>query len=193
MAVNDRDVKRKYNTPGVINGNLAHDLDHYEWNLDRSGHMAVDEYYFRREETAADRSARERKAVKEAVRPAQKVSLMAVAGFAVVAVMMVSLVLCYVQINTISASIVSMKKSINKLETEQVTLLTRYEQAFDLATVKEAAQKAGMTQPSDSQIQYIALPGQDTTMVYETGSDGLLKDTAQSLNNVVYAAVEYFR
>lgn len=193
MAGSERDIKRRYNTPGVIDGSLARDLDHYERKLDNSGHMAVDEYYYRREETAAERSARERKQAKEAVRPAQKVSLGAVVGFAVVAVLMMSLVLCYVQINTISSSIVSMKKQISKLETEQVSLLTRYEQAFDLATVKEAAQRVGMSQPSDSQIQYIALPGQDATMVYAAQDSGLLKGVTASLNDTVQAAVEYFR
>ena len=62
-------------------------------------------------------------------------------------------------INAISSNIVDMKEQISVLEGEQVSLLTRYEQAFDLATVKEAAQSAGMRQPDDSQIFYIDLPG----------------------------------
>ena len=86
---------------------------------------------------------------------------MAALGYAAVAALMVLLVLAYVEHGAISGSMVAMQEEITALEVEQVSLLTRYEQAFDLATVKEAAQAAGMRQPDDSQICYIDLPGED--------------------------------
>ena len=81
---------------------------------------------------------------------------------------MVVLLLCYVRLNTISRSIVSMKAEISQLEVEQVSLLTQYEQTFDLSAVKEAAEAAGMTQPSESQVYYISLPGEDQARVYRS-------------------------
>ena len=94
------------------------------------------------------------------------------------------------QINAISNSIVEMKSEISQLEIEQVTLLTRYEQAFDLASVKESAQSAGMSQPSDSQIYYIDLPGQDRAVAYTTEKMvlleyGIAKMEVKSLKNIL--------
>ena len=52
-----------------------------------------------------------------------------------------------------------MKEEIKELQVERVSLLTQYEQKFDLASVKAAAEAAGMSPPSESQIYYIDLPG----------------------------------
>ena len=161
-ARNSRQPDRRYRTPGVVDDNLARKLD----NLDRSGRMDFDELYERRPETAAERNARRRAQLKASVRPAQKVSATALLGFVCTAFLMVVLLLCYVRLNTISRSIVSMKEEIKALEVEQVSLLTQYEQTFDLSAVKEAALAAGMHQPSESQIYYINLPGEDQATAY---------------------------
>ena len=138
-------TKRRYGAQNAVDGNLARKLDRRELErqLDRSGRMDFDELYERRPETAAERNARRRAQVKAAVRPAQKVSSLALLGFVCTAFLMVVLLLCYVRLNTISRSIVSMKSEIKTLEVEQVSLLTQYEQAFDLSAVKEAALAAG--------------------------------------------------
>ena len=191
MAASVRNTKRKhYHTPGVVSGNLARDLSSYELErrLERSGQLAPDEYYVRRRESQSDILARRRAKVKAAVRPAQKVSPLAVMGFSAVAVLMVALLLCYVRINAISGSIVEMQEQISALEVEQISLLTRYEQAFDLATVKEAAQAAGMRQPD-----YIDLPGEDQAVSYDSQAEGVLSRFFAAVGRNIYAAVEYFR
>ena len=196
MAASVKSTKRRYyNTPGVVNGNLARDLSsrELERRLERSGELAPDQYYVRRRESQSDILARRRAKVKAAVRPAQKVSPLAVMGFSAVAVLMVALLLCYVRINAISGSIVEMQEQISALEVEQVSLLTRYEQAFDLATVKEAAQAAGMRQPDDSQICYIDLPGEDQAVSYDSQAEGVLSRFFAAVGRNIYAAVEYFR
>ena len=196
MAASVRNGKRKrYNTPGVVNGSLARELSSYELErrLERSGELAPDQYYVRRRESQADVLARRRAKTKAAVRPAQKVSPLAVLGFSSVAVLMVALLLCYIRINAISGSIVEMKEQISALEVEQVSLLTRYERAFDLATVKEAAEEAGMRQPDDSQIYYIDLPGEDQAVAYGSQDSGLLSRFFASIGQNIYAMVEYFR
>ena len=195
MAASVKSTKRRYyNTPGVVNGNLARDLSsrELERRLERSGELAPDQYYVRRRESQSDILARRRAKVKAAVRPAQKVSPLAVMGFSAVAVLMVALLLCYVRINAISGSIVEMQEQISALEVEQVSLLTRYEQAFDLTTVKEAAQAAGMHQPDDSQIYYIDLPGEDQATSYGNQDAGVLSRFFAAVGRNIYAAVEYF-
>lgn len=195
MAASVRNARRKYyNTPGAVNGNLARELSSYELErrLEHSGQLAPDQYYVRRRESKSDVLARRRAKVKAAVRPAQKVSPLAVIGFSAVAVMMVALLMCYIRINAISSSIVEMKEQISALEVEQVSLLTRYEQAFDLATVKEAAQAAGMHQPEDSQIYYIDLPGEDQAVSYGDQESNILSRFFASIGRNIYAAVEYF-
>ena len=195
MAASVKSTKRRYyNTPGVVNGNLARELSsrELERRLERSGELAPDQYYVRRRESQSDILARRRAKVKAAVRPAQKVSPLAVIGFSGVAVLMVALLLCYIRINAISGSIVEMKEQISALEVEQVSLLTRYEQAFDLTTVKEAAQAAGMHQPDDSQIYYIDLPGEDQATSYGNQDAGVLSRFFAAVGRNIYAAVEYF-
>lgn len=162
-ASSRRNPNHGYRTPGAVNGNLARKLDsrELERRLENSGQMDFDQLYQRQRMTDADRRARQRAKVNASIRPAQYVSPVAVLGAACVAGLMVVLLLCYVRMNTISRSIVSMKTQITQLEVERISLLTRHEQAFDLSTVKEAAEAAGMTQPSDSQVFYIRLPGED--------------------------------
>ena len=131
----------------------------FEWAQERYASDYFDQLYERSPETAAERNARRRAQFKASVRPAQKVSFLALLGFACVSLLMVSLLLCYVRLNDISRSIVSMKSEIKQLEVEQVSLLTQHEKVFDLSAVKEAAEAAGMVQPSESQIYNIELPG----------------------------------
>ena len=70
-------------------------------------------------------------------------------------------------------------------------LLTQYEQTFDLSAVKEAATAAGMTQPSDSQVYYISLPGEDQATVYQD-AEGPLEKCFAALNRGIHAVAEYF-
>lgn len=182
MASYNRRNKRRTPVSRPVDGNLARKLDsrELERQLERSGQMDFDQLYERRPETAAERNARRRAQIRAAQRPAQHVSPMALLGAVCVAFLTVVLLLCYVRLNTISRSIVSMKTEINQLEIEQVSLLTQYEQTFDLSAIKEAATAAGMSQPSDSQVFYINLPGEDQATAYHAGG-GTLMDTVDSL------------
>jgi len=84
MAANTKDIKRKYNTPGVIDGDLAHQLDRYdlERRLERSGQLDFDQQYRQRKVSEAEQLHRRRVQTKAAVRPAQSVAPVMVAGFA---------------------------------------------------------------------------------------------------------------
>ncbi len=177
MAAYNKRANRRPGAPRPVEGNLARKLDRRELDrrelereLDRSGRMDFDELYERQQESAIERNARRRAQVKASVRTAQKVSPVALLGFLSVAALLVALLLCYVRLNSISRSIVSMKSEISQLKVEQVTLLTEYEQTFDRSAVKEAAEAAGMVQPSDGQIYYVSLPGEDQVTAHQVES-----------------------
>ena len=197
MATNSRKRPNNgYRTPGVVDGNLARKLDRRELDrrelerrLDNSGRMDFDELYRPQRMSDAERHAKQRAKVRSSIRPAQHVSFAAVFGALCVAGLTVLLLLCYVRMNTISRSIVSMKAQITQLEVDRVSLLTRHEQAFDLSTVKKAAEAAGMTQPSDSQVFYIRLPGEDQVTSHKAGGSGFFA----AFQRGFYTAAEYFR
>ena len=193
MAANRNRTKRP--VPRPTEGNLARKLDSRE--LERYpepyGRPEVERQYHRRQETAMERRSRQHAAAKAAVRAAQKLSPGLLAGFAATAALMVLVLLCYVRLNAISRSIVDMKTDIAALETEQVSLLTRYEQAFDLTSVKAAAEAAGMTQPSDSQIYYIDLPGADHAVSYSDNEIGLPERFVSKVKDLFAEIKEYFQ
>lgn len=195
MAAGAKRNDRRYRTPGVVDGNLARQLSSYELErrLEESGQVDFDQAYRRRELTEAEKLARRRAETKAAVRPAQKASPVVVLGFAAIGGLLIMLILCYVQINAISSNIVSMKQEISRLEADQISLRARHEQAFDTASVKEAAMAVGMGQPTDSQITYISLPGEDQTRSCKTEEAGILSRIFSALGDSVYAVVEYFR
>lgn len=195
MQPSTRRDPRSYRTPGVVNDNLARDLTRRELEerLERSGRLDFDQQYRRVQETNADKLSRQRRARKASVRQAQSIPIFAVFGGMVMAVLAVMIVNCQVQINAMSSGIVDMKRQIQELEIEQVSLQTRYEQAFDLAVVKEAAEAAGMHQPGDGQIIYINLPGEDQAVTGMDQVEGGLGNFFASLGQHIYTVLEYFR
>lgn len=195
MPQSVRRDSRSYRTPGVVHDNLARDLTRRELEerLERSGQLDFDQQYRRPRESNADRLSRQRQAVKATVRQAQSIPLATVAGGIVLAVLAVMVVNCQVQINAISSSIVTMKQEIGELEIEQVSLQTRYEQAFDLATVKEAAESVGMQQPGEGQVIYINLPGEDQAFAGVEKETSAMARFLDALEERVDAVLEYFR
>ena len=195
MAANTRRDVKTYHTPGVVSGNLAHDLrtQELEQQLERSGQLDFDKQYRQRQESVADQLSRRRQETRASVRQAQGIPIAAILGGAVVAVMALMIVTCQVQVNEISGDIVSMKQEIEQLEMEQVTLRTQYEQAFDPATVKEAAEAAGMQPPGEGQIYYIDLPGEDNAVSCLQPEEDGFKQFLTNFNRHVYTVLEYFR
>lgn len=194
-ARRDPRSSRSYRTIGVTSDNLARDLTRreLEQQLDRSGRMDFDEQYRRRRVSEAEERSQQRKKIRATVRKAQPIPIAAVAGGVALAVLAVMVVNCQVRINAISDGIVTMKKQISALETEQIALQTQYEQAFDLAAVKESAEGMGMQQPGEGQIIYIDLPGEDRAIVCQDTHEGVLTRFFTALEQHVLSMVEYFR
>ena len=127
-----------------------------------------------------------------AARPAIRVSALAVAGTVVIGLMLVMILMSYVQLTAISSSVVSMKSELAALEQENISLTSAYERVFDKSSVKEAAEAAGMTKPSPSQIYYIDLSSPDTVVLHQEQSAGVWSSVADTLSRSFLSVVEYF-
>lgn len=182
MAATARDLRYRQ-TGHAVNGSLAYDLD---W--------AVRERELRHagEAPRVRENVREEAVPRVRVRERQRVSPVAVAGFVAVIVMAVALLMSYIQLTAVAADTVALKKELAALETEHRTLTAEYEQMFDLTTVREAAEAAGMSKPSASQICYLDLTGGDSAVVYHKEETTVLSHVLTSMNQGVHAVVEYF-
>ena len=79
------------------------------------------------------------------------------------------------------------------LEEEHIKLLARYESTFDLTSIKEAAETAGMAKPSASQIFYVDLSAPDNVVLYEKKGVNLFGQVFTSMGHNMGALVEYFK
>ena len=168
------------------NGSLARDLDWAvrERELEHAGEVP------RHERTQAAPKVYHKEQV--LVRERHAIPVLSVLGVTAVAVAAVMLLLSYVQLTTLAADTVALKSELTVLQAENVSLTAQHEQMFDLATVKEVAEAAGMSKPSSSQIYYIDLSEGDSAVVYQQEESNLLSRLLTSLNHGIYAVVEYF-
>ncbi|MBE6939556.1 MAG: hypothetical protein E7457_01875 [Ruminococcaceae bacterium] len=178
--------KNKYQTP--VYGSLAYDLDTLvrERELEEAGRIERP-----RPQQAPKQVSRPQEKVQ--ARPRQKVSPLVMGGIAVLVVMVMALLVGYVQLTEVSASVSELKGEINRLEVEHVALVTQYEQTFDMSTVKEMAEAAGMSKPTSGQIEYVDLSGGDSAVVYQADAGDTLERLGQKLADGIRALVEYFK
>ena len=174
---------------GATYGSLAYDLDALarEKQLDEAGKLPQKKV--RPAQPEVQPVQRRQSAARAAVRPSPVLLL----GTVLVVGMVIALMLCYVKLTGISDNVPSIKREISALEEEHVALLTAYERTFDLATVKAAAEAAGMSKPSSGQIQYIDLSGADSVEVYAAGGAAALNGFTEKAESLWAYVLEYFR
>ena len=174
---------------GATYGSLAYDLDELarEKQLDEAGKLPQKKV--RPAQPEVQPVQRRQSAARAAVRPSPVLLL----GTVLVVGMVIALMLCYVKLTGISDNVSSIKREISALEEEHVALLTAYERTFDLATVKAAAEAAGMSKPSSGQIQYIDLSGADSVEVYAAGGAAALNGFTEKAESLWAYVLEYFR
>lgn len=184
MAASARELR--YPGSRYIAGDLAYelDLDDREHQLRHAGDPRL--------ERQAAAQPRVRSVSHVQVRERQRVSPVSVLGFLAAAALAVLILLNYATLTELSTSVVKLKSQMAELETQNVTLTAQYEKIYDLSTVRAAAEAAGMTKPSGSQIGYIDLSDGDSATVYETEKPGLVSRALTSLSHGVYTVVEYF-
>ena len=176
----------RYNRNSYVSDNLARELDREvrEREFRHAGEP-------RREEAAAPK-VRTRAAERPLVRERQRVSWVSVTGFAAVVVMAVMVLFCYVQLTQISSQVVALKKQLDVLEADNAALTVQYQQMYDLSTVKEVAEAAGMAKPRASQIYYVDLSSGDSAVVYQQEDPGVLSTAAARISEGFSALLEYF-
>lgn len=174
---------------GATYGSLAYDLGALarEKQLDEAGKLPQKKV--RPAQPEVQPVQRRQSAARAAVRPSPVLLL----GTVLVVGMVIALMLCYVKLTGISDNVSSIKREISALEEEHVALLTAYERTFDLATVKAAAEAAGMSKPSSGQIQYIDLSGADSVEVYAAGGAAALNGFTEKAESLWAYVLEYFR
>lgn len=174
---------------GATYGSLAYDLDALarEKQLDEAGKLPQKKV--RPAQPEVQPVQRRQTAARAAARPSPVLLL----GTVLVVGMVIALMLCYVKLTGISDNVSSIKREISALEDEHVALLTAYERTFDLATVKAAAEAAGMSKPSSGQIQYIDLSGADSVEVYAAGGAAALNGFTEKAESLWAYVLEYFR
>ena len=187
MAATARELRYRQ-SERAVDGSLARDLD---WAVrERELRHAGDAP---RHQEQVRQQPKVHAAPKVLVRERQQVSLFSLLGFAAVAGLAVLVLMSYIQLTALASDTVALKKQLSTLETEHATLTAQYEQMFDLTTVREAAEAAGMTKPSTSQICYLDMAGGDSAIVYQQEEPSVLSSVLTSLNHGVYAVVEYFK
>lgn len=178
-------ARKLYQQREAVYGNLAYDLERElrERELSHAGEE-------RRE--AVRPKVKETVVPKTAVRQRQKVSVLSVLGFMAVGAMAVLVLLSNVTLTALSADVVELKNQLSVLDTDHVTLSTQYQRIYDLSSVKEAAEAAGMVKPRASQVYYVDLSGGDSAVAHQKREPSVLSKAAASLSDVVQTVMEYF-
>lgn len=175
---------------GRVVGNLAYDFDREEQQPRRTAP---------RRAAAPPPRAAEKPAPRPAPKPVvrlrerERVSPVLVLGLVLLSVMTVALLTGYASLAAVSSDVVAAQKELSALRDENVALLTDYERTFDIDTVKAAAEAAGMSKPSASQIYRVDLSEPDSVVIYQSEDASLLARVFTSLGQSVGSVVEYFR
>lgn len=111
-------------------------------------------------------------------RRGQGVSLLTVAGFALAALLLVTLLMAHIRMTALSDAAAASQTYLAELTEQQHKLQARYEQTFSLSEVeRRATQELGMQKPRDGQIVYLdGLSGGDRAVVIEPQPDGGVLD-----------------
>ena len=169
----------------MIYGSLAYDLDTLarERQLEEAGEMP--------ERSGAPQPKAQPRRHPQAQAKTRPSPLL-VGGIVLVCALVMVLLLGYVQLTVVSNHVVTIKDQLATLQEEHVSLVTEYEKTFYLATIKAAAEEAGMSKPTSGQVQYIDLSGSDTAVVYGD-EPGMVEKAISSIKGGAQFIWEYFR
>lgn len=136
-----------------------------------------------------------KKPVRKTARQAQKsygVSLFAVTGFIVVAVMMVFVLLAYVRYNDISIETVQLQSRLDELTEQERKLMIDYEKAFDVNAVEQYATNVlGMSKPDESQVSVVQTTTSDRAFIVNSEKEEA--PVSESMVTFLASLVSYFK
>jgi cell division protein FtsL len=120
------------------------------------------------------------------------VSLFAITGFVVVAVMMVFVLLAHVRFNEVTSEAVRLQARLDELNDQERKLKIDYENAFDVYAVEQYATNVlGMSKPSESQMGAMQLAVYDKAVV--VSSENKESDVSESMVTFLASLVSYFK
>lgn len=130
---------------------------------------------------------------KVSLREQQRVSLLAIAGFVMIAMLAVAVLASYVQLNSICARTVAAQSALTQLQSDYAKLETQDQEIFDNERLSKAASKAKLVKPGMNQQVYVELSDPDNAVVYHQ-SDGspLVERAARGLRSFFSGVGEYF-
>lgn len=126
------------------------------------------------------------------VRQPGAVAPFAVAGFLAVAVFALMLITSYAQLTVANDEMASLRRDLDQLKSENITLTAQYEKVFDLDTLQETVGDT-MSRPTGDQVVYIDLSAPDTVTVYQEGGSSGLRSILNGVSEVFGDIIEYFR
>lgn len=119
------------------------------------------------------------------VRPAGTVSLLAVAGFAAVAVCAALLLIANARLMVLNDETVALRAQLRTLQAEEVTLLAQRDKAYDLDAIAAQFTASGvMVKPQPSQVTYLNADRPDSVVKYERPRQGFLDGLYEKLREV---------
>jgi cell division protein FtsL len=127
------------------------------------------------------------------LREQQRVSLVAIAGFAMVAMLAVAVLASYIQLNNVYARTVAAQATLTQLESDYAKLEAEDQEIFDNSRLHKAADKAKLVKPGISQQVYVELSDPDNAVVYHQ-SEGiaLVERCTKGLKSIFQGVSEYF-
>lgn len=145
-------------------------------------------------ETQEETRPRERVSIRSKAKAVsrQGVSLLAVAGWACVAVLAVALLLSYVELNIISNESHELSAELESLKIEEVRLMIDYESTFRLDEVEEyATNMLGMVKSDNGQVKYLDNRAEDQAVILnDTGAN---TGFSAALKSFFISIAEYFK
>ncbi len=132
--------------------------------------------------------ARPKTTVRPRTRTKLRVPVFALLGWAVVVILMTSLILSYIELNSLADETYSINREIAQLQEERTKLKIKYESTFKLDQIEQYATNIiGMVPADNSQIRYLNDQAEDQAVI-------LSKETGFTtwLRNTVTALAEYF-
>jgi len=103
-------------------------------------------------------------------------SVFSVVSYIAVFALFMLIVMNYMKINELSVEQSALSRELAALKSEAAQLEIKYEQKINMYNIEERAAELGLSKPTQDQIQYIDIAGQDYAVVYneDTGTSGFI-------------------
>ena len=188
-----RSATVRYASRSAVSGSNAYDFSRLgEYSRESEKHPGAKPD--RQPEVKKETTPVSRPAAKTAARVQKSygVSLFAVTGFIVVAVMMVFVLLAHVRYNDISSETVRLQARLDELAETERKLMIEYEKAFDIIAVEQYATNVlGMSKPDESQISVVQTTAHDKAVVVSRVEDETHRP--ESIVSFLASLVSYFK